>query len=179
MEDEEDQSKPENTSKTHSETKKTEHKIKLTGQKSKPKLQIKDTKSSHDQHKASKLPSTSVPIEKPSEDPQLTVETVPPPTEPTPIKPSIEPPKPTSRSPIREESNPTFAPVDLDNDYIEPESPTGIDALLYDDDDDTHSRPLTIPQQPESPSDNNEYLSPAQQQPIRDDYKPKTDTSAM
>ncbi len=109
-----------------------------------------------------------------------------------PERPADEPPKLPYTSPIREESNPTFSAVDLDNDYIEPESPTGIDALLYDDDDDlnstsTHSRPSTMQSQqshPESPSDNHEYLPPTQPT-IRDDYnplaatKPKTDPVSM
>jgi hypothetical protein len=111
-----------------------------------------------------------------------------------PIKSFDELPKLPSTPPIREESsevsNSTFQPVDLDNDYIEPESPTGIDALLYDDDDDlnnsnAHSRSLAIQQQhPQSPGDNNEYLPPAQPS-TRDDYnpiaasKPKTDTTSM
>ena len=92
--------------------------------------------------------------------------------------------------------NPVFPSVDLDNDYIEPESPTGVDALLYDDDDDddddndlnsssAHSRLSSVQQQhSKSPSDNNDYL-PSLQQPVRDDYNPltasksKTDTALM
>jgi hypothetical protein len=109
----------------------------------------------------------------------LILETIPQPLVSLPNKPSDEPRKLPSTSPIREESNPTFPSVDLDNDYIEPESPTGIDALLYDDDDDlnnmsTHSRQSSIQQQlshPESPGDNHEYLPPTQPT-IRGDYNP-------
>ena len=70
-----------------------------------------------------------------------------------------------------------FSSVDLDNDYIEPESPTGIDALLYDDDDDlnqtttSQSRPSSMPQHRDSTGDNQEYL-PSLPQPVRDDYNP-------
>ena len=87
----------------------------------------------------------------------------------------------------QEESNPVYSVVDLDNDYIEPESPTGIDALLYDDDEEmnnisSHSRPSNIPQkqqQPDSPGENAEYLSHIQQQAtIRDDYNPLTASKA-
>ena len=112
-----------------------------------------------------------------------------------PTKSSNESTRLPPASPVREEPAPIFSSVDLDNDYIEPESPTGIDALLYDDDDDlnnstNNSRPTTIQQQqssssssshPESPSDNHEYPQPTN----RDDYnplaasKPKTDISSM
>ncbi len=120
------------------------------------------------------------------------LETIPQPIVPLPDKSPDALPKLSSKSSPREESNPTFSSADLDNDYIEPESPTGIDALLYDDDDDlnnsnTHSRSSTIQQQsshPESPGDNHEYFPPTQQT-VRDDYnplaasKPKPDTASM
>ena len=93
-----------------------------------------------------------------------------------PEKPVAEPVKLPYTSPIREEPNPTYASVDLDNDYIEPESPTGIDALLYDDDDDlnnpsTHSRTSSITSHPQSPAENPEYPLPMQST-SRDDYNP-------
>lgn len=86
--------------------------------------------------------------------------------------------KPPVTTPVPHEES--YSVVDLDNDYIEPESPTGIDALLYDDDDElnhtnSHSRSSSISQkqQPESPGDHPEYLSHIQQhQPMRDDYNP-------
>ena len=87
-----------------------------------------------------------------------------------------EPVKLPYTSPVRDEPTPTFAPVDLDNDYIEPESPTGIDALLYDDDDDlnnpgTHSRTSSVTSHPRSPAETPDYPPPSQ--PIvRDDYNP-------
>ncbi|CAF1066466.1 unnamed protein product [Adineta ricciae] len=96
-------------------------------------------------------------------------------------------------SPIHEESQrsppiSTFMPVDIDNDYIEPESPTGIDALLYDDDDDlnnagTHSRPSISHQLSESSGDNTDYV-PSVPASVRNDYnpltasKPKTESSS-
>jgi hypothetical protein len=64
--------------------------------------------------------------------------------------------------------------VDSDDDYIEPESPTGIDALLYDDDDDidlqnitssSHS-PMSQTNLP-GEDDTSPYTAP-----IRDDYNP-------
>jgi len=73
--------------------------------------------------------------------------------------------------------------VDLDNDYIEPESPTGVDALIYDeddnDDDDINisSRPSTN----HSPIEIIEFIPPYQQT-IRDDYNPskaKNETTPM
>jgi hypothetical protein len=90
-------------------------------------------------------------------------------------------------SSVREESNPIYPIGDLDNDYIEPESPTGIDALLYDDDDDLNnvsipSRSSSNPQQHQqqqqqqqmdSSGDNHDYLSMAQST-VRDDYNPLT-----
>ncbi|CAM4927111.1 unnamed protein product [Rotaria socialis] len=127
----------------------------------------------------------------------IVLENIPEPSEPIPTKTINEIPKPPSISPTHEEpsesSNPIFSSADLDNDYIEPESPTGIDALLYDDDDDLnnvsiHSRSSIVqqpqPQHSESPSDNNECLASAPQG-IRDDYnplaasKPKTDTTQI
>ncbi|CAF0951740.1 unnamed protein product [Rotaria sordida] len=173
--------------------------------KPKPKVQTstsnKDTTSSHGLHTfdincsicANTTASKST---SPKPSPSIPIETIPQPTEPIPIKTVDEPPKLPPTSPIHEESNevsnPIFPAVDLDNDYIEPESPTGIDALLYDDDDDVNnvsinSRSSIIQQQqqhPESPGDNNECLPPAPQ-PIRDDYNPliasksKTDSAQM
>lgn len=101
------------------------------------------------------------------------------------MKPIDELPKLSPASPphqeLNESSNPVFPSADLDNDYIEPESPTGIDALLYDDDDDfnntsIHSRSSTVqpqqqPSHSESSGDNNESFPPASQ-PVRDDYNP-------
>ncbi|CAF4310698.1 unnamed protein product, partial [Adineta steineri] len=131
-----------------------------TGQKpstinSKPKVQTTisktDTTSSHGKHTfdincsictnsttpkiASPKASTSIPTGK------LQIpEIIPQPTESLPIKSSDDLPNlpvisPPPRVESNEVSNATFQPVDLDNDYIEPESPTGIDALIYDDDD--------------------------------------------
>ncbi|CAF3370644.1 unnamed protein product [Rotaria sp. Silwood1] len=175
--------------------------------KPKPKVQTstsnKDTTSSHGQHTfdincsicTNTAPSKST-SPKPSPSIPTVLETTSQPTEPIPIKAIYEPPKLPPTSPIHEESNevsnPIFPAVDLDNDYIEPESPTGIDALLYDDDEDlnntsVNSRSSIIQQQqqhPESPGDNNECLPPALQL-IRDDYnplaasKPKIDTAQM
>ncbi len=193
-----------------------------TGQKTvvkpKPKPQIstsnKDTTSSHGRHtfdincsicanptaSKSTSPKPSIPISTGSNQSSnrsmsilsFFLETIPQPIVPLPNKTSNESPKFSSTSPTREELNPTFSSVDLDNDYIEPESPTGSDALIYDDDDDlhnisTHSRPSTIQQQsshPESPGDNHEYLPPTEPT-IRDDYnplaasKPKPDSTTM
>lgn len=117
----------------------------------------------------------------------------PPPPPPPPPKPIEEPVKAQIPSPVREDPTPMYSALDLDNDYIEPESPTGIDALLYDDDDDfstsnTHSRSSSIQQQtshPESPGDNHDYLPTSAQQTVRDDYnpltasKPKTELPSM
>lgn len=93
-----------------------------------------------------------------------------------PEKPIDEPVQLPYKSPVREEPNPTYTSADLDNDYIEPESPTGIDALLYDDDDDlnnpsTHSRTSSITSHPQSPADNPEH-PPPMQPTIRADYNP-------
>ncbi|CAF1064615.1 unnamed protein product [Adineta steineri] len=185
-----------------------------TGQKSstinsKPKVQTTisktDTTSSHGKHTfdincsictnstalkiASPKASTSIPTGK------LQIpEIIPQPTESLPIKSSDDLPNlpvisPPPRIESNEVSNATFQPVDLDNDYIEPESPTGIDALLYDDDDDlnnmhSHSRHATTLQHVDSPGDNNDYFPPVQPS-VRDDYnplaasKPKTDTPSM
>jgi hypothetical protein len=68
--------------------------------------------------------------------------------------------------PIPEPSNPTFPVADLDNDYIEPESPTGIDALIYDDDDHDDNEDINS-----SSIDNPELTLPCQQV-ILDDYNP-------
>ncbi len=82
----------------------------------------------------------------------------------------------TSKLPVVEETNPaTTSTVDLDNDYIEPESPTGADALIYDEeenDDDSNNRntsprPSTI----HSPVETPEEVLPVQQI-IRADYNP-------
>ncbi|CAF0934143.1 unnamed protein product [Adineta steineri] len=185
-----------------------------TGQKpstinSKPKVQTTisktDTTSSHGKHTfdincsictnsttpkiASPKASTSIPTGK------LQIpEIIPQPTESLPIKSSDDLPNlpvisPPPRVESNEVSNATFQPVDLDNDYIEPESPTGIDALIYDDDDDlnnmhSHSRHATTLQHVDSPGDNNDYFPPVQTS-VRDDYnplaasKPKTDTPSM
>ena len=80
-----------------------------------------------------------------------------------------------SKAPIVEESNPLISLVDSDNDYIEPESPTGVDALIYDEEDDdddsnnlnTFSQPSTV----HSPMENIED-TPPYQPIIRDDYNP-------
>jgi len=85
--------------------------------------------------------------------------------------------------PIAEQSNPMLSTVDLDNDYIEPESPTGVDALIYDEDDNDDdinisSRPSTN----HSPIENTEFIPPYQQTIIRDDYNPskaKNETTPM
>lgn len=71
-----------------------------------------------------------------------------------------------------QESNPPMSTVDVDNDYIEPESPTGIDALIYDEEDNeddvnSSSRSSTT----RSPTENVEDILPYQ--PIvREDYNP-------
>lgn len=130
----------------------------------------KDTISSQDDENAnSDSPVTSNPPLSISTD---LIESIP----SLPEKPVDEPVKLPYTSPVRDEPNPTFAPVDLDNDYIEPESPTGIDALLYDDDDDlnnptTHSRTSSVTSHPQSPADNPEY-PPLSQPIVRDDYNP-------
>ena len=88
----------------------------------------------------------------------------------------IQKPSPVQKT-FSDASSSHFSSVDLDNDYIEPESPTGIDALLYDDDDDlnhtttSQSRPSSIPQHQDSTGDNQDYL-PSLPQPVRDDYNP-------
>ncbi|CAF2371700.1 unnamed protein product [Rotaria sp. Silwood2] len=214
------ESKSSSTSKTNRETIKTENNktskpiiktkkpinstsAQKPAAKPKPKVQTstpnKDTTSSHGQHTfdincsicANTIPTKST---SPKPSPSIPTETIPQPTEPIPIKTVEEPPKLPSTPPVHEESNEAsnvvFPAVDLDNDYIEPESPTGIDALLYDDDDDLNnislnSRSSIVQQQhPESPGDNNECLPPAPQ-PIRDDYNPlaasksKIDTAQM
>lgn len=129
---------------------------------------------------------------KPAPKAAASLPTPPPPPPPLPPKPVEEPVPVRIPSPVREDPPPMYPALDLDNDYIEPESPTGIDALLYDDDDDvnsshTPSRSSSIQQQtshPESPGDNHDYLPPAQQT-IRDDYnplaasKPKAEPPAM
>ena len=116
----------------------------------------------------------------PSSKPILPTETIPPSVEPLPMRKQVDEQSPPS-SPIREESQrspplSTFVPVDIDNDYIEPESPTGIDALLYDDDDDlnnvgTHSRSSISHQLSESSGDNNDYV-PSVPTSVRNDYNP-------
>jgi hypothetical protein len=76
--------------------------------------------------------------------------------------------------------------VDLDNDYIEPESPTGVDALIYDDDDnnddDLNNTPTSSrPSISHSPVENTE-LNPPQEIIILDDYNPskaKTETTPL
>ena len=169
--------------------------------KAKPKVQIptpnQDTTSSHDRHtfdincsicanstatKPASIPTGRSSLVGTGFDTLFLLETSPPLVLPPSEKPFNEP---SYKSPIREEHNPTVSSMDLDNDYIEPESPTGIDALLYDDDDDlnnttTHSRAATT----QSPGDNHEYLPPTQPT-IRDDYnplaasKPKAESSFM
>ncbi|CAF1212957.1 unnamed protein product [Rotaria sordida] len=86
-----------------------------------------------------------------------------------------------SQHSIHEQSDPIFSAVDLDNDYIEPESPTGIDALIYDDndddDDDDNDNGLnninksSCSSTNPSSNDNTEYNMPYQPI-IRDDYNP-------
>jgi hypothetical protein len=77
---------------------------------------------------------------------------------------------PTSSAKKIEETNPTVSTVDPDNDYIEPESPTGVDALIYDeeenDDDSSH-----VNTSPRPSVETVEEILPSQQI-IRDDYNP-------
>ncbi len=77
--------------------------------------------------------------------------------------------------PIAEQTNSIFSSIDLDNDYIEPESPTGIDALIYDEDDNDNDLNNTNisshSSTNHSPVDNTEFILPYQQT-IRDDYNP-------
>ncbi|CAF2879709.1 unnamed protein product [Rotaria sp. Silwood2] len=80
---------------------------------------------------------------------------------------------------ISEQSTPIFLTVDLDNDYIEPESPTGIDALIYDEDEDdddddndlNNINNSSCPSIIHSSNDNTEYVMPYQTI-VRDDYNP-------
>jgi hypothetical protein len=68
---------------------------------------------------------------------------------------------------------------DPDNDYIEPESPTGVDALIYDDDENDDLNNINTSSH--SSIDNTEYNIPYQQI-IRDDYNPskiKNETPSM
>ena len=81
-----------------------------------------------------------------------------------------------------EESNPPVSTVDVDNDYIEPESPTGIDALIYDEednDDDVNSSSRSSTSR--SPTENTDDILPYQPI-IREDYNPvkaQTESIAM
>ncbi|CAF4702320.1 unnamed protein product [Rotaria sp. Silwood1] len=91
---------------------------------------------------------------------------------------SNEPSKFDPQLAIPEQSNPIFSTVDCDNDYIEPESPTGIDALIYDDDDaDDDDNDLNNVNNSScssiihSSNNNTEYILPYQPI-IRDDYNP-------
>ncbi|CAF4545816.1 unnamed protein product, partial [Rotaria magnacalcarata] len=73
---------------------------------------------------------------------------------------------------IREQSNTT---MDLDNDYIEPESPTGIDALIYDDEeieeDDNNISVTSTSSTSHLPNDFSQFIiSPTST--TRDDYNP-------
>ena len=82
----------------------------------------------------------------------------------------------TSKVSIVDETNPTTSTVDPDNDYIEPESPTGADALIYDeedndDDDATHLNTSPRPSTIHSAAETAEETLPSQQI-IRDDYNP-------
>jgi hypothetical protein len=81
----------------------------------------------------------------------------------------------TSKLPIIEETNPAVSSLDADNDYIEPESPTGADALIYDEDenDDEPENPNTSPQSStiHSNVETPEETLPVQQT-IRADYNP-------
>ncbi|CAF0765224.1 unnamed protein product [Adineta steineri] len=67
---------------------------------------------------------------------------------------------------ITEPTNSSCVADDSDNDYIEPESPTGADALIYDDDEDDLNNNLN-----QSPTDNTEDNNPYQHV-VRDDYNP-------
>ena len=83
---------------------------------------------------------------------------------------------------------PNVPAVDLDNDYIEPESPTGTDALIYDDDEDEDEggntssssvSPHNQPQQSNGSADEDLSILPCPPM-VRDDYnpsKPLTDTT--
>lgn len=87
----------------------------------------------------------------------------------------------SSKSPIVEQSNLIVSTVDLDNDYIEPESPTGIDALIYDEDDNNDDNNNNTNISSHSPVENTEVITPYQPI-IRDDYNPskaKTETKPM
>ena len=147
-----------------------------------------DTKSASSDQTVS-VSSTESKVSSP--EPVIPTEAIPQPMESLLMAKQVDEQSPAS--PIREESQrsppiSTFVPVDIDNDYIEPESPTGIDALLYDDDDDlnnvgTHSRPSTSHQLSESSGDNTDYV-PSVPTSVRNDYnpltalKPKTESSS-
>jgi len=121
------------------------------------------------------LPKSS-PSPPPPPPPEPTVASIPIPSEKVEEVKVSSPPTPPPSVPIVKpstpvETNPTYSSIDVDNDYIEPESPTGIDALIYDDDDDlnnasSYSRSSSVSQ---SKSSN----SPTET-PIREDYNPLT-----
>ena len=83
---------------------------------------------------------------------------------------------------MSEQAKSMFSITDLDNDYIEPESPTGIDALIYNDDDNNNNHNgdhddddslnnINTSSSCHSPSDTTECSIPYQPI-IRDDYNP-------
>ncbi|CAM4944756.1 unnamed protein product [Rotaria socialis] len=76
---------------------------------------------------------------------------------------------------IREQSNTVLSTMDLDNDYIEPESPTGVDALIYDDEeveeDDNNISVTSISSTSHSPNDFSEFMI-SSTSTTRDDYNP-------
>ena len=96
-------------------------------------------------------------------------------------------PTPVTKPSATTSANPVYPATDADNDYIEPESPTGIDALIYDDDDDlnsgnSYSRSSSISQA--KSSDSPTEITPEFYPTTRDDYNPlaasksKTDSSS-
>lgn len=74
--------------------------------------------------------------------------------------------------PTIQEKNPPASTTDQDNDYIEPESPTGVDALIYDEednDDDVNSSSRSSTSR--SSTENVEDVLPYQPV-VREDYNP-------
>lgn len=80
----------------------------------------------------------------------------------------------------REITPPNLPAVDLDNDYIEPESPTGADALIYDEEDEDNISSISASPYNQPKQSTNDDPSPLPHPSVaRDDYNPSKLTYAI